>query len=61
MKRILLDQGLAPRAAAIRSDYGFGATHVADIGREKAEDVDILERARSDESVCVAPAHDFSR
>jgi predicted nuclease of predicted toxin-antitoxin system len=59
MKRILLDQGLAPRAAAILSDYGFEATHVADIGLERAEDVVILERARNDESVCVTLDHDF--
>jgi predicted nuclease of predicted toxin-antitoxin system len=59
MKRLLLDQGLAPRAATILCEHGFEAIHVAEIGMEQAEDILILEKARNDESVCVTLDHDF--
>jgi predicted nuclease of predicted toxin-antitoxin system len=44
VKRGLLDQGLAPHAAAILRRHGIDAVHVSDIGLERAEDVFILER-----------------
>jgi predicted nuclease of predicted toxin-antitoxin system len=44
MKRLLLDQGLAPRAATILCEQGFEAIHVAEIGMEQ---------------VCVTLDHDF--
>jgi predicted nuclease of predicted toxin-antitoxin system len=59
VKRILLDQGLAPRAAAILRREGFDAVHVAEIGMDRAEDADILQRARQDVRVCVTLDHDF--
>lgn len=59
MNRILLDQGLAPRAAAILRQHGLDAVHVSEIGMEQAEDIHILERARNDEMVCVTLDHDF--
>ena len=59
MKRILLDQGLAPQAAAILRQYALDAVHVSEIGMEQAEDVQILEKARVDEMVCVTLDHDF--
>jgi predicted nuclease of predicted toxin-antitoxin system len=59
MRRILLDQGLAPHAAAILRHYGLDAVHVSEIGMERAEDMQIPERARSDERVCVTLDHDF--
>jgi predicted nuclease of predicted toxin-antitoxin system len=59
MKRILLDQGLAPHAAAILRRYGFDAVQVSEIGMERAEDIQILERARNDKRVCVTLDHDF--
>ena len=59
MKGVLLDQGLAPHAAAILREHGIDAVHVAEIGMEQAEDIQILERARSDERVCVTLDHDF--
>jgi predicted nuclease of predicted toxin-antitoxin system len=59
MKRILLDQGLAPHAAAILRQHGLDAVHVAEIGMDKAEDVQIMERARIDGRVCVTLDHDF--
>ena len=58
MKPILLDQGLAPLAAAILRQNGFDATHASEIGMEKAEDTQILERARLDDAVCVTLDHD---
>ena len=59
MKGILLDQGLAPQAAAILRRHGLNAIHVSEIGMEKAEDTQILERARKEERVCVTLDHDF--
>ena len=59
MKRILLDQGLAPRAAAILRGQGFDAVHVAEIGMHRAEDAEILQFARDDSRVCVTLDHDF--
>jgi predicted nuclease of predicted toxin-antitoxin system len=59
MKRILLDQGLAPHAAAILRQRGLDAAHVSEIGMERAEDIQILEKARMDQCVCVTLDHDF--
>jgi predicted nuclease of predicted toxin-antitoxin system len=56
---LLLDQGLAPRTAAILREEGFDAVHVSEIGLERADDLLILESARSDERVCVTLDHDF--
>jgi predicted nuclease of predicted toxin-antitoxin system len=59
VKRILLDQGLAPQAAAILREYGFDAVHVSEIGMGTADDLLILDRARSEGRVCVTLDHDF--
>jgi predicted nuclease of predicted toxin-antitoxin system len=59
VKRVLLDQGLAPRAAAILREQGFDAVHVAGIGMERAEDAEILQFARDDSRVCITLDHDF--
>lgn len=59
MKRILLDQGLAPLAAAILRQEGFDAVHVSEIGMERSDDIQILETARNDSRVCVTLDHDF--
>ncbi len=59
MTRILLDQGLAPKAAANLRQFGFDAIHVSEIGMEKAEDEIILDRARSEDRVCITLDHDF--
>jgi predicted nuclease of predicted toxin-antitoxin system len=37
MKGILLDQGLAPRAAATLRQHGLDAVHVSEIEMEQAE------------------------
>ncbi len=59
MNRILLDQGLAPLAAALLRREGWEALHVSEIGMEQAEDVHILERARNEDRVCITLDHDF--
>lgn len=59
MKRVLLDQGLAPQTAAILREHGFDAIHVSEIGMECADDVVILSKARTDERVCITLDHDF--
>src|SRR6202051_2576949 len=59
MTRILPDQGLAPHTAAILRRNGFNAAHVSEIGVEQAEDIQIMEKARIDERVCVTLDHDF--
>jgi predicted nuclease of predicted toxin-antitoxin system len=59
MRRLLLDQGLSPSAAIILRQDGFDAIHVSELGMEKADDVQILERAREDERVCITLDHDF--
>jgi predicted nuclease of predicted toxin-antitoxin system len=59
VKRILLDQGLAPHAAVILRGAGFDAVHVAEIGMDRAEDADILQVARDDSRICITLDHDF--
>ena len=59
MIRLLLDQGLAPRAATILCQYGFDASHVAEIGLSQADDRLILAEARENGSVCITVDHDF--
>lgn len=38
---------------------GWDVTHVSEIGMSRAEDVDILQRARSEQRVCVTLDADF--
>lgn len=52
MSRILLDQGLSPRAAEILRASGWDAVHVSEIGMHKATDVEILSEARTAERIC---------
>jgi predicted nuclease of predicted toxin-antitoxin system len=59
VRRILLDQGLAPNAASILREQGFDAVHVAEIGMHRAEDCEILQFARDHLRVCVTLDHDF--
>ncbi len=59
MKRVLLDQGLAPRAAALLRTRGWEAVHVSEAGLERADDPGILEFARQRGMTCVTLDHDF--
>jgi predicted nuclease of predicted toxin-antitoxin system len=56
---ILLDQGLAPGTAALLRERGFDAVHVVEIGLERAEDLDILAAAATQNRICVTLDHDF--
>ena len=59
MTALLLDQGLAPGAAAILRERGFDAVHVHEIGLSQAEDIEILSVARNQNRICVTLDHDF--
>lgn len=59
MTALLLDQGLAPGAAAILRARGFDAVHVKEVGLDRAEDSDILAEARLQNRACVTLDHDF--
>ena len=59
MKRVLLDQGLAPAASLLLRGCGWDSVHVADIGLDRADDEVILHAAASDDRVCVTLDHDF--
>jgi predicted nuclease of predicted toxin-antitoxin system len=59
MISVLLDQGLAPRAANLLAQRGIEATHVSETGMAEADDSEILEAARQSHWICVTPDHDF--
>jgi predicted nuclease of predicted toxin-antitoxin system len=59
VKRLLLDQGLPRSSAALLVQQGYDAVHVSDIGMSRADDLDILERARAEGRVCVTLDADF--
>ena len=59
MKRVLLDQGLAPLAAALLRSAGWEALHVSEAGLARADDPEILEFARYHGMACVTLDHDF--
>lgn len=57
--RLLLDQGLAPQAAAILRQNQIDTVHVAEIGLDRADDIAILQHARADNRFCITLDHDF--
>ena len=59
MTRILLDQGLAPAVASLSRSDGWDATHVIEVGLDRADDLQILQFASSDARTCVTLDHDF--
>jgi predicted nuclease of predicted toxin-antitoxin system len=59
MKRILLDQGMAPGAAEELRREGWTAVHVAEVGMHKAPDAEILAYAARHRYSCVTLDHDF--
>jgi predicted nuclease of predicted toxin-antitoxin system len=59
VKRLLLDQGLPRTTAALLSHAGWDAIHVSEIGMSRADDVDIVRRARSEKRICVTLDADF--
>jgi Domain of unknown function (DUF5615) len=46
MIQVLLDQGRAPRAAALLAERGMNAVHVSEIGLAEAQDAEILQAER---------------
>jgi predicted nuclease of predicted toxin-antitoxin system len=59
MKKVLLDQGLAPSAAEALRNVGWDAIHVSELGMDRADDGAILEFARERGMACVTLDHDF--
>jgi predicted nuclease of predicted toxin-antitoxin system len=59
MKRVLLDQGLAPATAGILRDSRWDAVHVSEAGLGRANDLEMLESARQQGRECVTLDHDF--
>jgi predicted nuclease of predicted toxin-antitoxin system len=59
VKRLLLDQGLPRSSAILLTEAGWDVIHVADIGMSRAEDGEILLRARDELRVCVTLDADF--
>ena len=59
MKRLLLDQGLPRSTAALLSQGGWDVVHVSEIGMSRADDREILRRARADSRVCITLDADF--
>jgi predicted nuclease of predicted toxin-antitoxin system len=59
MRKVLLDQGLAPRAAKLLRAEGWDALHVGEAGLDRADDSDILEFKRQRGMACVTLDHDF--
>lgn len=59
MKRVLLDQGLAPAAAEMLRQEEWEAVHVSGAGLAESDDLGILEYAKEHEPVCVTLHQDF--
>jgi predicted nuclease of predicted toxin-antitoxin system len=59
VRRLLLDQGLPRSTAALLMQTGWDVIHASDIGMNRADDVEILRRARAEVRVCVTLDADF--
>ena len=59
MRRLLLDQGLPRSTAAVLRQIGWDVLHVSEIGMSRADDAEILRRARAQSRVCVTLDADF--
>ncbi len=59
MKRLLLDQGLPRSTGALLAQTGWDVIHVSEIGMSRADDAEILNRARAEQRVCVTLDADF--
>ena len=58
--KLLLDMGVARRAAAVLSEEGFDAVHLGDRGLIRYSDREIVELAREEDRVVVTLDSDFS-
>lgn len=59
MIRLLLDQGVPRSTVGWLRDHGIAARHVADIGLDRASDVEILDAARERGELVVTLDADF--
>ena len=59
MKRLLLDQGLPRSCVALLTRAGWDVIHISEIGMSRADDVEILQRARAEARICVTLDADF--
>lgn len=57
--KLLLDQGLPLSAAALLRDAGIDTIHVGEIEMSKAEDLDIIQRAKDEGRVVATLDADF--
>ena len=57
--RFLADAGLSPKTVEFLRQLGHEATHVRDLGLQRARDSELVERARTDGSVIVTFDLDF--
>jgi predicted nuclease of predicted toxin-antitoxin system len=57
--KFLIDKNASFRICSVLEAAGHEAVHVDSLNMATAEDVDILERARSDESVVISSDADF--
>lgn len=57
--RFLADAGLSPKTVEFLKQLGHEATHVRELGLERARDFELVERARVDSSVIVSFDLDF--
>ena len=54
-----MDQGLAPRTAALLRPAGWDALHASEAALERAEDSEILDFAQRNTRMCITLDHDF--
>lgn len=57
--RFLVDNALSPVLATLLADAGHDAIHVRTLGMQRAEDVQIFDRAATDERIVVSADTDF--
>ncbi|MGE0386270.1 MAG: DUF5615 family PIN-like protein [Gammaproteobacteria bacterium] len=59
MTRLLRDQGLPRSTGQLLAAVGWDVVHVSEVGLSRAEDIEILSLARTDNRVCVTLDADF--